>query len=175
MKKIIFIAALLSISEVYASKINYISTDSRGILYFGYNKIELGLNSLNLISKSMDYFKQEEKKDMNSNFVISYLLNRKDDNQLIKSTYISYLISNTKLLINKDYKEFNHQFQLGLTKDYSYELNEKISLGLRYNLAALIGKIYSTNKQIETKESSAYYMQILAFNNICLNIRFYLQ
>ena len=32
-----------------------------------------------------------------------------------------------------------------------------------------------STKQIETKESSAYYMQILAFNNICLNIRFYLQ
>ena len=161
-------------SVVYASKINYIATDSKGILYFGYNKIELGVNSLNLISKSMDYLKEEDKKDMNSNFVLSYLLNRKDNNQVIKSSYISYSIFNTKLLINKDYKEFNHQFQLGLTKDYSYELNEKISLGLRYNLAALIGKIYSTNKQMETKESSAYFMQLLAFNNISLNIRFYL-
>ena len=148
MKRIIFIVALSLMSVVYASKINYFATDSRGILYFGYSKIELGVNSLNLIAKSTHYPKEEDKKDMNSNFVLSYLLNRKDDNQIIKSTYLSYSILNTKLLVNKDsnHYEFNHQFQLGLTKDYSYELNEKISLGLRYNLAAIKGAAAGKNQ-----------------------------
>ena len=45
MKKLLllFIVALSLMSVVYASKINYIATDSKGILYFGYNKIELGV------------------------------------------------------------------------------------------------------------------------------------
>ena len=160
-----------------ASKINYISTNTNAILFFGYEKFEFGVNSVNLISQKTGVFTEKDEEEKSPHIIISYLLKEKNKNELINSTYFRYSVGDTRLTVKEWGHKFNHQFQVGITKDYSYRINKKISVGLRYNLISLIGKIISINDHISSSESltsTDYSIQFISFDNINLNIRFYL-